>query len=307
MPTLFDQLVQLIEQEFYDVDFLDHQWPDIKASLAAQYRTATGVDQQEALLQQAVQSLPVSHAVLLTPALKAKIAQQEEHPRRLRPVITAYGNVVVAQIRSFKVRTTTVADIQQFAEACQTATHLILDLRLNDGGAGSVVVELASRLLPADTPVLRIRDRLGFHMARPHQVTSFPENRNLDHEAEVQAIQQYHYVEYRTRAAADPLFRGEIIVVVDSRCYSCGEIFVQAMKEHTQAAMVGAPSAGFVVAAADYPLSHGYGVMIPFAEMRSGRDVMLEGTGVEPHIKANVTDLDNDQLLNFLAGLNLLG
>lgn len=60
MAALSDQIVQMIESEFCDVTFLELQWPQIKATLAAQYRTVASVEAQEAVLTTLLQSLQVS-------------------------------------------------------------------------------------------------------------------------------------------------------------------------------------------------------------------------------------------------------
>lgn len=305
MQTRFDQVARLIEQEFYDVAFLDERWPTIKATLAERYHAADGVEAREAILGELLQSLGVSHAVLVTPALAAYIAEQEANPTDLRPMITAYGATVVARIRSCKVRTTTLADIAALAAACRSCEHLVLDLRVNDGGAGSVVVEIASLFLPPDTPVLRVRDRAGLALAQPHVVTAFPEDENRDHGPEVEAIRRHHFLEYRTKPVAGEPFAGRLTVVVDQSCYSCGEILAQAFKEHTGATLVGAPTAGVVAAAMEHDLSDGYRVILPFAEMRSGRDALLEGRGVVPHLPLAVSDLDDEGLLRVLAATEL--
>lgn len=305
MQTLFDQVARLVEQEFYDVAFLDERWPTIKTALAERYRAADGVEAHEAILGELLQSLGVSHAVLITPALAAYIAEQAAAPDALCPMITTYGSTVVARIRSCKVHTTTLADITALATACRGCEHLVLDLRVNDGGAGSVVVEIASLFLPADTPVLRVRDHVGLTLAQPEVVTAFPEDENRDHRLEVEAMRRHHFLEYRTRPVARKPFAGRLTVVIDQSCYSCGEILAQAFKEHTGATLVGAPTAGCVTAAMEHELTDGYGVVLPFAEMRSGLDQLLEGRGVEPHLPLTVSDLDDEGLLRALAALEL--
>jgi hypothetical protein len=303
MQTLFDQVARLVEQEFYDGAFLDERWPSVKASLAERYRAADNVEAQEAVLGELLQSLGVSHSVLITPALAGYIAEQEANPADLRPQITTYGSTVLARIRSCKVRTTTLADIEVLAIASRACEHLVLDLRVNDGGAGSVVVEIASRFLPPDIPVLRVRDRVGLTLAQPEVVTAFPEEENHDHRLEVEAMRRHHFLEYRTKPVTGVPFRGRLTVVIDRQCYSCGEILAQAFKEHAQARLVGASTAGFVAAAMEHELTDGYGVVLPFAEMRSGRDQLLEGRGVEPHLPLAISDLDDDGLLRTLTAL----
>ena len=244
--------------------------------------------------------LGASHAVLITPELARYIEQQEADETHMRLHLQQFGTLLVATLPSFKVRSLPLVDIQQLAEHCSGISHLILDLRLNDGWSGSVVSEVASLFLPPDTPLFRVKDRAGFRLAHPWIVSTFPETENLDHEREVAAILEHHYVEYRTKANPLTHYSGPIIILLDQSCYSCGELFVQAMKEHSNALIVGQPSRGFVLAANDYDVGEGYRLMLPFAEMRSGKGVLLEGTGVEPHLSLEMAGLDTLAALKVL-------
>lgn len=78
------------------------------------------------------------------------------------------------------------------------------------------------------------------------------------------------------------------------------------MKENSDAVIVGQPSHGFVLAANDYDVGENYRLMLPFAEMRSGKGVLLEGTGVEPHIRLEIADLDDIAVMKLLAEKELI-
>ena len=306
MPDLFEQVASLIEQEFYDDIFLQQQWPRIKTAYADNYAVAADTAEREAAINNLLQALDVSHAMLIIPRLAAIIARQESHPERLRLVLRRYGSTLLAQVRSFKARTTRIADPRQLADALDTTRNLVLDLRLNDGGSGAVATELASIFLPPDTPILRFLDRIGRRLAVPRVISTIPESENLDHEAEISAIRHYHYVEYRTKR--DPLTRydGNVTILLASQCSSAGEGFVQCMKEWSQATIVGQPSRGYLLAAQDYDLSDGYALLLPFAEARGGKDAMIEGIGVSPHIPLDVEGVDDRVILDKLTELGLM-
>jgi hypothetical protein len=62
-----------------------------------------------------------------------------------------------------------------------------------------------------------------------------------------------------------------------------------------------------VVGARLVPLDDGYSLLVPFAEMRSGCGVVLEGEGCQPHIEADLAYLDATAALAFLREAGLLG
>ncbi|NOK61510.1 MAG: hypothetical protein GFH27_549311n83 [Chloroflexi bacterium AL-W] len=210
-------------------------------------------------------------------------------------------------IRSFDVRRLRSADVAALAQAmCDTAT-IILDLRLNGGGSGSAVVELASLFLPPQTPVLQIRTRQWQMQQEPFIIHTLPEEANLDHALEVELLRQHHWVEYRTKSRNMPIGSDKHgVVLIDKQCYSNGEIFVRCMQEYTSAAIVGNKTAGYVVAADEHDIGKGYKITVPFAEMLSGQGTQLEGVGVQPDIEADFGDLNEEQIIDNLYEMNVL-
>jgi C-terminal processing protease CtpA/Prc len=96
-------------------------------------------------------------------------------------------------------------------------------------------------------------------------------------------------------------YDGNIVVLLDDQCYSCGEVFVQCMKEWSDATVVGKPSPGFVVTAQEYDLSEGYRLLLPFGEMWSGKDAKIEGVGVSPHVPLDLGGKDDGDVLSLLS------
>ena len=303
--TLFRSIVETIEDRFYDAEFLAGDWVRAKEDASARFAKARTRGECEEVLSGLVTACGVSHCLLITPEIRAEIETKTADPRRLRPIWRREGSTLVAAVRSMKTTTTTRADIEALAAELEDAAALVLDLRLNDGGSGTRVAEVMSLFAPAGTPVLRIRDREGRARAEPHVMPALPEEENLDHALEVSIMNSEHFVEYRTLDTG-VRFPGEIVVLVGPRCYSCGEVLAQAMKEHTQATLVGAPTAGAVVAADEIELAEGYGLILPFAEMESGRGVTIEGRGVAPHVRADLEGIPDEELLPRLASLGLL-
>lgn len=305
---MLDAVVEVVESEYHDRSFLAGPWPALRDEHRARFERAETNGDREAVIVALLEAVGVSHLVLLTPAIKAKIAAAEDDPRRLRPEWRRDGDDLYVAIRSCKVPTTTRADLTAIAAELTGVRGLVLDLRLNDGGSGGVVSDIASLFVTAETPVLRMRDRSGIEQARdPLVIHTFPEKANRDHELEVAVLREQHDVEYRTYDWAGVRFEGRIVVLTDRTCYSCGEVLAQAMKEHADATVVGRRTAGMVVAAREVPLSGGFGLLVPFAEMRSGLGVVLEGEGCVPHVEIDLSGLDGPAVLAALRERGLLG
>ena len=82
MNELFKQTTSIIEREFYDSEFLAEQWQDLKNIHAQQYKQAESVEEKETVLKSLLESLGVSHSMLIDPQLVECIVQQEETPEK---------------------------------------------------------------------------------------------------------------------------------------------------------------------------------------------------------------------------------
>jgi len=306
MKKLFEQTVDVIEREFYESHFLAKRWSTIKNTHAQQYGQAGSVEEKETVIKSLLESLGVSHSMLINPQLAEYIVQEEEKSGESL-ILKMQEDILFAHVLSFQVRGMRGEAVHRLAELASTASAVVLDLRLNSGGSGSAVVELASLFLSPETPVLQMRDRLWQEQKKPYIIYKLPKDENIDHALDVGLAHQHHWVEYRTIDSPYKIGRDKpLIVLTDEQCYSCGEIFVQCMKEHSWATIVGQKTAGFVVAAEQHELDEGYSVLVPFAEMLSGKGKTLEGTGVEPDFEVDLSEATNEQIIEKLQELKLL-
>ena len=206
-----------------------------------------------------------------------------------------HEDILFAQIRSFQVRGIPDEDVHRLAKSASTSAAVVLDLRFNTGGSGSAVVELASLFLPPEMPILQVRDRLWQEQKEPYIIHTLPKDENIDHALDVGLTHQHHWLEYRTINSPQTVSNDKPLIILTARhCYSCGEIFVQSMKEYSWATIVGQKTAGYVVAGEQHEIGEGYSVIVPFAEMVSGKGITLEGTGVQPDFEADLSEATNN-------------
>src|SRR5690349_21910252 len=79
-------------------------------------------------------------------------------------------------------------------------------------------------------------------------------------------------------------FKGDIVVLVDGGSGSASEMMAAALKEQLGAKIVGAKSAGAVLASTMLPLSNGFLLQFPLMDYVTIKGQRLEGTGLVPDV-----------------------
>ena len=156
------------------------------------------------------------------------------------------------------------------------AKYLMLDLRSNGGGATNNLQHLLSLFLPPDTVIGTFVDRASQEAyTKEHEGKSETDPVVLAKEAKRR---------YRTRAAKVEPFKGKVAVLINRGSASASEICAAALKEHAGATIVGAPSAGAVLASIFRKLPQGYEVQIPISDYVTNSWVRLEKNPVQPDV-----------------------
>jgi carboxyl-terminal processing protease len=81
-------------------------------------------------------------------------------------------------------------------------------------------------------------------------------------------------------------FKGDIVVLIDGGTGSASEMIAAALKEHRGATIIGAPSAGAVLASTMRPLHYGFLLQYPLMDYVTIKGKRLEGNGLVPDITA---------------------
>jgi C-terminal processing protease CtpA/Prc len=173
---------------------------------------------------------------------------------------------------------------------------LVLDLRLNAGGAASAVGQLLAPFTGPDKPFLTAK-LANWDSSSCKILYPFDEETNEGNCLDVEAMIENSHAQWRTPEHVPFILKQKIYVLIDKRNYSCGEVFAQAMKEYDCATLVGKTTAGAVVGGRDnYECGHGYRLMLPFVDMVSKDGFVIEGRGVSPHFEMEFTTDDREQL-----------
>jgi carboxyl-terminal processing protease len=104
-------------------------------------------------------------------------------------------------------------------------------------------------------------------------------------------------------------FPGKVAVLVDRPTGSAAEIFAAVLQEHGRATVIGRTSAGAVIGSDFYTLPDGGSLELGRYDYFTPRGRRLEGRGVEPDIRTNLTlaDLRAGRDADLAAALRALG
>lgn len=186
-------------------------------------------------------------------------------------------HAAVIHIPSFRASFFNPEKIQELEKSFQGLNHLVVDLRGNIGGNFVAGLKFLSLMMCSPEEVGRlIRPR-----ATNNLVTELPDD--LRDEAQLELFQKFNQIILRTFNTAT-CYRGEIVVLVDSKTASVAELVAQALKEFRQAPLLGSPSRGQLLVGVWYPLQEvgpGVEISIPEAFYLSRKERRIEEQGVE--------------------------
>jgi C-terminal processing protease CtpA/Prc len=192
------------------------------------------------------------------------------------------GNATIWKMPNFLLDPSDVDEIMT-GRAVQSQ-NLILDLRGNGGGYVLALEALAGYFVDSDT---KIADLKGRKPMKPQMA----------------------------RSRGSKVYRGKLVVLVDSRSGSASEIFARFVQINGRGVVIGDQSAGAVMQSRGVPMSLGVNSIVPYGMNLTNADVImsdgvsLEHTGVTPQltILPSPADLASNADPALAAALTLLG
>lgn len=277
------------------VDFVDVVSADIDSiggNLLKQF--------ENLMIQFVEEELTLSHCKFITPAVAKQIANQESEdtaPSFLKASYKETDDYCYLKIPTMTIPLFSWDYLSSILEKLVDDKRvLILDLRLNTGGSASATGELLTPFIGMDKPFLITR-LADWENSSCESIYPFPDGDNHGNCLDVEAIGTHPFAQWLTLKELSFSLKQKPVLLIGERCYSCGEVFAQAMKEYNSAVIIGKTTAGAVVGAKDtYDCGYGYSLMLPFVDMVSKNEFMIEGKGVTPHIKRTFSTSDMEEL-----------
>jgi len=162
-----------------------------------------------------------------------------------------------------------------FMSEAQQSQNLILDLRENGGGEIGNLRHLLGFLVPMNKPVGTFINRNIFneYVAANHVSTS-----------DLSVIQKWTSARLRPMPPGMPVYKGQIVVLIDGQSGSASEIIAQGLRDVLGAKIVGTKSAGAVLVSLYVDASNGFMLQYPLSDYVTINGTRLEGLGVTPDV-----------------------
>ena len=186
------------------------------------------------------------------------------------------GDVAVLKVRSFDDDQYSRLKVEGFIDEIRPrARGVVIDLRANGGGAVSAMTHLLGLFLKKDTA-------LGVYVNR-EIVGAYERSKGV---APASATDAAAWTERKFRVrrnARDPLAL-PLAVLLSRGSASASEIIAAALRDHSNAVLLGQPSAGKVLLSVHAKLPHGFELQFPTADYVTSKGVRLEGAPIRPHV-----------------------
>jgi carboxyl-terminal processing protease len=165
------------------------------------------------------------------------------------------------------------------------AENLIIDLRSNGGGSTINLFHLAGKIMPGGTP-------MGKFITRGHANNWMQKHPGKDPNP-VEIAKEFGLTLTAT-GPKDPVYTGKVVVLTSPVSASASEIFAATVLDHARGKVIGAKTAGAVLASRFAPLPEGWAMQIPLMEYVTTSGKRLEAVGVTPSVAVGMPELAQD-------------
>lgn len=209
----------------------------------------------------------------------AKLSVTRADYKTLIPETLAWqGDVAIIHIPTFDVGYDKQNIEQIMGEAVPKASAIVLDLRGNGGGRVTNLQHLASFFLDSE------KDPMGTFIGRP-QVDAYEKVHGPS--TDLKAIAMATRYKVKANKREDLKVSVPVAVLVDQGSASASEMMAAALKEVKGSKVIGAKSAGAVLASMILPLeTSGFWIQFPVTDYITIGGARLEGNGVSPDFLA---------------------
>jgi hypothetical protein len=289
----FDAAWSAIERDFYAPDFAGVDMTALHAHARAEAAAAQGDGAFLAIMRRTLAEFRTSHLdFFATPGWTPEL-----HPNA-PPSAPADGGISWRQlvpgagylrIESLEDSPLGVARIDQAFAALGSEAALIVDLRGNGGGSIGAAMRLGDHLFAAPRPVGYFASRAGLARRGARSIDAIDASAlerfsGYDGGDFAREMAAKGALMLTTGGRAGAPYRGRIVLLVDSDCFSACEALASVVKEAGAATLIGRRTAGAMLGMVPVELPGGWTLTLPVWDFRTPGGARVEGRGVEPDI-----------------------
>ncbi|MBI2519589.1 MAG: hypothetical protein HYV97_04205 [Bdellovibrio sp.] len=312
---IFNNACRHIENAYIDRVFINAKWPAIRKEYTKKIGQTKDIASFNKILTTLLKDeLKLSHTMLITPHESEKIESLlsgENIPDYYKFYFAKYDGCLYLKIPTF---TYPLFSMRPICDALSTLSDdkqiIVMDLRLNSGGSSSAIGHLLGPFIGGDQPYLIEKQAKWKEEKKASVIFPFPEEGNDGNKLDVGISQKHQFSVWHTHKNVIPHYTNPLIILSDQHNYSCGEVFVQALKEYERGKILGKISAGKVIGARDdFDCGEKYRLCLPFITMESANGEVLEGIGVTPDIEYTFTKeftvpLEENELKSIISAMS---
>ena len=201
------------------------------------------------------------------------------HPPFSKDTIYYINNeMAVITINTFRSNVYDRKLVESLFSAAKQAKRIIIDLRSNSGGYSGNVQHLLSMVVPHNTTCqyyVHREDYDKFYRKKKRDPSTL---------LELALFAGQSFVPLKLSKGME-VYQGEVIVLIDERSGSGGDVFPASIQDIKRGLIVGSKSAGRVLAGDSYDLPKGMILFYPTGESIRLDGTRLEGNGCIPDIR----------------------
>jgi len=205
-------------------------------------------------------------------------------------------DIALITVNSFRTGVYDRDHIEAMFTEAAAAKKIVLDLRSNGGGASSNVQHLLSMIIPTNSVC-------QYSVYREDHDAFFKRNKRVPNSIkELVGFKSRTFKPKRGWLRWNPkIYEGEIMVIIDGRSGSGGDIFPTCVQDVKRGKIIGSRSLGMVLYGDHYSLNKGMELIYPTGESMRLNGTKLEGNPCIPDIEFSREETASDDfIINFI-------